>query len=455
MPTHEHEQLSITDGDGAPLSKYFHDKCSRFARLLVAHDPTKSKGSIFGQRVASVPKKSGLATLMNLMYEHNNPVRAGFVDHPRKWPYSSYNFYAYGKIRFWWEHFLTPLPEYLALGSTPKERQSAFRALSEAFGEIMRAKREANMGLCRGLSGRWKAVGDAEFIREFVRVLDERLRGVAIDSSAQEILGQLPIKRSRTEGDPDPAQFSRAKALPACCWIHMDTNDRMLLKNEIGKAFKHYRRVLLAQRPSAPFQPPAELIETLGPAPAGFRVAYAYGQDIGMMAIARRTKEVRAAREKNRSVALTAPVVDKDETLQTQAEDGERNELINDRPGHDTDPNRHPVPLDSPLRAGEGCYAPQVRDDSDERPMAGQVVPPNRGAESGDQSEQHSAGEERTDATVRSIEEWGEKWREFLETFGFDLNEVLEILRGPDEELFRRRKKSKSRTQGDTPQETP
>jgi len=440
MPTHEHEQLSIIDGDGVPLSKYFHDKCSRFARLLVAHDPKKSKGSIFGQRVASIPKKSGLAALLNLMYDHHNAVHAGLVDHPGDWPYSSYHYYAYGEIRFWWENFLTPLPEYLALGATPAERQAAFRALSEAFGEAMRLKGADGQPLCRGLGGRWKVVGDAGFIREFVRLLDEGWRGADDGATPQEVLSRLPIKRARTEGDPDPAQFAGAKMLPACCWVHMSADERLLLKYEIGKAFKHYRRVLLRCKPGSAFEPPPELIRMLGPAPPGFRVAYASRLDIGMVAIARRAKEARAEnRRAERSASRPA-----DPATSAAGASGSRN-----RPDGV-----------SRLQAEPSCGDVGSDSSSTTRECSPTASPGEQPAEDAlpGTNESHAvAGDadvsgREIEASPQSLEEWGVKWREFFAGFGLNIDEVLEILLGPDKELFRRKRKPKRGTQADVTQ---
>jgi putative transposase len=60
-----------------------------------------------------------------LRYVDHNPVRAGMVRTPAAHPWSSYAFHANGAPSDW----LTPHRLYLELGSTPEERQAAYRAI--------------------------------------------------------------------------------------------------------------------------------------------------------------------------------------------------------------------------------------------------------------------------------------------------------------------------------------
>jgi putative transposase len=61
-------------------------------------------------------------------YIERNPVRAGMVDLPDAYPWSSYRANALG------DHspLVTPHPAYLALGANGPERQAAYRALFAA-----------------------------------------------------------------------------------------------------------------------------------------------------------------------------------------------------------------------------------------------------------------------------------------------------------------------------------
>jgi putative transposase len=58
-------------------------------------------------------------------YIEQNPVRAGIVDHPAAYEWSSHAANAYGCD----DPLVTPHPEYMNLGSTPAERHAAYRAL--------------------------------------------------------------------------------------------------------------------------------------------------------------------------------------------------------------------------------------------------------------------------------------------------------------------------------------
>jgi len=58
-------------------------------------------------------------------YIELNPVRAGMVDHPSEYPWSSYRHNAVGEP----DPLVVPHSEYLKLGKAEEERQSAYRAL--------------------------------------------------------------------------------------------------------------------------------------------------------------------------------------------------------------------------------------------------------------------------------------------------------------------------------------
>lgn len=92
-------------------------------------------------------------------YLELNPVRAGFVDDPQDYDWSSYGFNATGRE----DNLVTPHPEYQELGKTPKTRESAYRkSFSQTIDEDMLARiRNAtnkawvlgNEAFCRGIEG--------------------------------------------------------------------------------------------------------------------------------------------------------------------------------------------------------------------------------------------------------------------------------------------------------------
>jgi putative transposase len=58
-------------------------------------------------------------------YIEMNPVRAGMVDQPGHYPWSSFSLNAHGDDQAW----LTPHPQYLALAGSENDRREAYRAL--------------------------------------------------------------------------------------------------------------------------------------------------------------------------------------------------------------------------------------------------------------------------------------------------------------------------------------
>ncbi len=62
-----------------------------------------------------------------MRYIDLNPKRAGKVNHPNHNEFSSYRYYAFGQH----DPLITPAPSYLALASTPEQRQAEYRSLIE------------------------------------------------------------------------------------------------------------------------------------------------------------------------------------------------------------------------------------------------------------------------------------------------------------------------------------
>jgi putative transposase len=54
-------------------------------------------------------------------------VRAGLVEKPEDWRWSSYNFYAFGKVDSLIGGLIDVDPYYLQLGGSPEERQKGYR----------------------------------------------------------------------------------------------------------------------------------------------------------------------------------------------------------------------------------------------------------------------------------------------------------------------------------------
>jgi putative transposase len=99
-------------------------------------------------------------------YIELNPVRAGLVDTPGEYPWSSYRANAVGRV----DPLVTAHDLYLALGTDPPARRAAYRALfqTDVDGLTIRAIRDAtNKG--------W-ALGGERFREEFTATLTRRAR---------------------------------------------------------------------------------------------------------------------------------------------------------------------------------------------------------------------------------------------------------------------------------------
>ena len=85
-------------------------------------------GSLWEGRYRSALAQDGAYVLNCYRYIELNPVRAGIVDHPGDFPWSSFQPNAHGLP----SSMLTPHPDYLALGESVAERLRHYRALVAA-----------------------------------------------------------------------------------------------------------------------------------------------------------------------------------------------------------------------------------------------------------------------------------------------------------------------------------
>lgn len=130
MPNHVHFQLLFTkEGD---LSKFMH-------RLTVAHTWYYNKkyetvGHVWQGRFKNPVVDTDEYFLRCGLYIELNAVRAGLVEKPEDWRWSSFNFYAFGKGEPLIEKIIDIDPFYLAMAESLKSRQELYRA---RIGEVM------------------------------------------------------------------------------------------------------------------------------------------------------------------------------------------------------------------------------------------------------------------------------------------------------------------------------
>jgi putative transposase len=82
-------------------------------------------GTLWEGRFKSTPIGSGRYFFACSRYIELNPVRAGMVDHPERYPWSSYHSSALGKH----DPLVTPHAAYAALGLTDAQRREEYAAL--------------------------------------------------------------------------------------------------------------------------------------------------------------------------------------------------------------------------------------------------------------------------------------------------------------------------------------
>jgi putative transposase len=145
MTNHVHLLLTPqTTGDLSRLMQYI----GRYYVRRFNYQYTRT-GTLFdGRFKSSVVQQENY--LMNcLQYIDLNPVRAGMVQDPGDFKWSSYRTHAFGDRASMW----VPHPAYSALGATDRERQSEYRALvseSLPIDAIAKIRHCINKGLVLG-----------------------------------------------------------------------------------------------------------------------------------------------------------------------------------------------------------------------------------------------------------------------------------------------------------------
>ncbi len=126
MGTHPHVVCTATRGQ-RDFSNFWKVVNHAFAWWFNrCHD---RRGQVVMERLCSPRiQTSGGHQLTVMRYGDLNPVRAGLVESPKDWRWSSYRHYAFGERN----DLIDPAPEYLALGRTGPERRKAYQSLFAA-----------------------------------------------------------------------------------------------------------------------------------------------------------------------------------------------------------------------------------------------------------------------------------------------------------------------------------
>lgn len=159
-----HVHLLVTPGAPESISRTMQSVGRRYVQYVNYH--YKRSGTLWEGRHKASLVQTERYLLTCCRYIELNPVRAGMVERPEDYPWSSHRANAQGAD----EGLIQPHPEYLALGVTQAERERAYRDLfsthldTEALNALRRA---VNQELVTG--------GD-RFTAEIETMLERRVR---------------------------------------------------------------------------------------------------------------------------------------------------------------------------------------------------------------------------------------------------------------------------------------
>jgi putative transposase len=161
MTNHVHLLLTPQEAEGGSLLM------KHLGQRYVQHvnRAYRRSGTLWEGRFRSCLAQEEGYVLACQRYLELNPVRAQMVKHPRHYRWSSYRTNAEGKA----SAFLTPHPQYLALGSTDETRREGYRQLfrSELDPHVVQDIRDATNGNL--------ALGGERFKRQVEMMLGRRV----------------------------------------------------------------------------------------------------------------------------------------------------------------------------------------------------------------------------------------------------------------------------------------
>ena len=145
MSNHAHETGQLGDLL-KPFSDHMRRAHGRFG--LEFNQRNERQGAVAYDRPKTRMVQDQQALRRCMFYSDCNPVRAGLIPHPTdiRWKgLSSCRFYAYGEKNDF-SAMLTVPAWYLALGETPEQRQSRYRALLDQYLVEQGKKRDPRLG---------------------------------------------------------------------------------------------------------------------------------------------------------------------------------------------------------------------------------------------------------------------------------------------------------------------
>lgn len=166
MPNHLHLLVTPQTGDG--VSRMMQALGRGYVRQFNRRHGRS--GTLFEGRYRGAPIEAERHLLACMAYFDLNPVRAGLVQRPEDYPWSSHGHHAGHRQ----DEGLTPHPLYWALGNTPFARQAAY---AERVRAGLSERQRAEIG--RAAHSGW-ALGGEDFVTELQQKAGRRVtRAVA------------------------------------------------------------------------------------------------------------------------------------------------------------------------------------------------------------------------------------------------------------------------------------
>ena len=141
----------------------------------------KRSGTLWEGRYRATIVDTEQYFLKLMRYIDLNPVRASMTQHPADYPWSSYAFYAEGKLGLN-SDWLVPHDEYVRLGLTDSERQAAYRQLFKADLSTH------DLAQIRECTHKGWALGNQRFIEEVERLTKRQATSKGIGRPKKELL---------------------------------------------------------------------------------------------------------------------------------------------------------------------------------------------------------------------------------------------------------------------------
>jgi putative transposase len=145
MGTHFHFYIRTVEG-GAPIYRIMQYVKSRFAEAY--NRKMYRTGPFWNERysciITETIKRPVLHCFRTIFYMGYNPVKAGMVDNPRHYRFSSYNTYV--DPEYVPKVPITPHPYYMMLGDSSEERIKHFLWFERCYQHAKRSKSNFNKG---------------------------------------------------------------------------------------------------------------------------------------------------------------------------------------------------------------------------------------------------------------------------------------------------------------------